>query len=315
MRVIARTEGQLPEDGVDAEATDPRLLSRRRFLRRLGLLSGLALVPTGWWAMTRRLVVEKTSLRLRGLAGSLRIAMITDTHLRDGGLLQPFTHEGVIRAALDLVREQKPDLFLFGGDLSAETFGGGKAAAFRMIDLMSEVDAPAGRYACLGNHDMLRSYGELIPSYYAASGLTLLRDEWTTLRTPGGTVSLGGLGYRRPGYADAEPLEEDDLPRPRILLAHDPTCALYLRDLDRIDLLLCGHTHGGQIHLPLIGAPWTPSPAYPTYYRGLKSLTRSSYVYVSRGVGTVLLPIRVGAAPEVTVMDLSPLDGDEREST
>ena len=110
-------------------------------------------------------------------------------------------------------------------------------------------------------------------------------------------VSLGGLGYCGSGYEDAAPLRETNSPRPRILLAHDPTCVLYLDDLDRIDLLVCGHTHGGQVHLPFVGAPWTPSPAYPTYYRGLKALTPRSYIYVSRAWAPCSFPCAWGLAP------------------
>ena len=80
--------------------------------------------------------------------------------------------------------------------------------------------------------------------------------------------------------------------------------------------MLCGHTHGGQVHLPL-SAPRGRhrQHTYPTYYRGEGTNARS-YIYVSRGVGTVFVPLRVGSRPEVTVFDLSPLpeSGEERES-
>lgn len=266
--------------------------------------------------MTRHLALERVPLKLRGLRGPLRIALLTDTHLRRGGVLQPFTNEATVRHALRVALAERPDLLLFGGDLTSETLGGGIDAARRMIDLLAEARSPLGSYACLGNHDMTPASGAAILAHYASSPVRLLRDEWVNLDTPGGPISLGGLGYSGSGYEDAHTLHGTDLPRPRILLAHDPTCVLYLDDLGRIDLIACGHTHGGQVHLPLVGAPWTPSPAYPTYYRGLKPLTRSSYIYVSRGVGTVFLPLRVGARPEVTVFDLAPLEqgGDERES-
>lgn len=290
--------------------------SRRRFLCWAAAVAGGVAIGGGWWGMTRHLVLERVPLQLRGLQSPLRVAVLTDTHLRGGGL-QPFTDEQMVRRALDLVRDAAPDVFLFGGDLSAEGLGGGSASACRMIELMAELDVPLGLYACLGNHDMTEASRDAILSHYAASPVRLLEDEWIVLDTPRGPLSLGGLGYCRAGYEDAECLRETPAPRPRVLLAHDPTCVLYLDDLDRIDLIVCGHTHGGQVCLPAVGAPWTPSPAYPTYYRGLRSLSHSSYIYVSRGVGTVFLPLRLGARPEVTLLELFPLPRsvDEKEPT
>ncbi len=321
MQTAGRTEQHPVGGDLDAsdgfpEQGDGVRVSRRQFIRGAAVLSALAAAGGGWWGMTRRLVLERVALPLRGLRAPLRIAMVTDTHLRSGGALQPFTNERMVSEALSMVADERPDLFLFGGDLTSETFGGGGGSARRMIDLMAGIEPPLGSYACLGNHDMTAQSGDTILGHYASSSVRLLEDEWVVLDTSAGPLSLGGLGYRGSGYEDAAPLGETRLPRPRILLAHDPTCVLYLDDLDRIDLIVCGHTHGGQVHLPLVGAPWTPSPAYPTYYRGLKALTPRSYIYVSRGVGTVFVPLRVGARPEVTVFDLSPLpeSGEERES-
>jgi len=283
-------------------------LTRRGFLRLAAL--GVAGAATGgaWSFCTRSLTVERIRLPLPGLSGPLRIVQLSDTHYCTNAWRALHAGRRFVERAVDVTCREEPDLFVFTGDVASRSLGG-THAALEGIELLSRVSAPHGAFAVLGNHD-LKFPRETLRSAFGDAGIRLLEDEWVEHRTPAGALAIAGIGFVRGVYAaipDARAMTEG---LPRLLLAHDPA-AVY--DLPPggggYHLILRAHTHGGQVVLPVVGAPWTETRAYPEYVRGLFALGPASYLYVNRGIGTVLVPARLGSRPEITVYDLEPPAG------
>ena len=228
-------------------------------------------------------------LRVTGLPAALdglRIGLITDVHHSES------VSADDVSLAVALLAEAKPDLTVLGGDYV--TFGDRKFVG-PVAELLSPLaHSPQGSFAVLGNHDDDRD----MPAALAQRGFTVLKDQRTSLTIRGETLDLAGIRFwtRRPS----------DLARvlagtsgTTILLAHDPRRLVEAAALD-VQLVLSGHTHGGQVVLPGVGA--LAGRKFPVL-AGLGS-EENATVFVSRGVGTVYVPVRINCPPEVAVLTL-----------
>ena len=228
-------------------------------------------------------------LRVTGLPAALdglRIGLITDVHHSES------VSAADVSLAVALLAEAKPDLTVLGGDYV--TFGDRKFVG-PVAELLSPLaHSPQGSFAVLGNHDDDRD----MPAALAQRGFTVLKDQRTSLTIRGETLDLAGIRFwtRRPS----------DLARvlagtsgTTILLAHDPRRLVEAAALD-VQLVLSGHTHGGQVVLPGVGA--LAGRKFPVL-AGLGS-EENATVFVSRGVGTVYVPVRINCPPEVAVLTL-----------
>jgi uncharacterized protein len=228
-------------------------------------------------------------LRVTGLPvafDGLRVGLITDVHHSESVSAED------VSLAVKLLADAKPDLTVLGGDYV--TFGDRKFVG-PVAELLSPLaHAPLGSFAVLGNHDDDRD----MPAALAQHGFTVLKDQRTSLSIRGDTLDLAGIRFwtRRPS----------DLARvlagtsgTTILLAHDPRRLVEAAALD-VQLVLSGHTHGGQVVLPGVGA--LAGRKFPVL-AGLGS-EENATVFVSRGVGTVYVPVRINCPPEVAVLTL-----------
>jgi predicted MPP superfamily phosphohydrolase len=228
-------------------------------------------------------------LRVTGLPGALdglRVGLITDVHHSES------VSADDVALAVALLVGAKPDLIVLGGDYV--TFGDRKFVG-PVAELLSPLaDAPHGSFAVLGNHDDDRD----MPAALAQRGFTVLKDQRTSLALRGETLDLAGIRFwtRRPS----------DLARvlagtsgTTILLAHDPRRLVEAAALD-VQLVLSGHTHGGQVVLPGVGA--LAGRKFPVL-AGIGTAENAT-VFVSRGVGTVYMPVRINCPPEVAVLTL-----------
>ena len=228
-------------------------------------------------------------LRVTGLPAALdglRIGLITDVHHSESVSAKD------VSLAVELLTAAQPDLIVLGGDYV--TFGDRKFVG-PVAELLSPLaHAPQGSFAVLGNHDDDRD----MPAALAQQGFTVLKDQRTSLAIRGETLDLAGIRFwtRRPS----------DLARvlagtsgTTILLAHDPRRLVEAAALD-VQLVLSGHTHGGQVVLPGVGA--LAGRKFPV----LAGIGReeNATVFVSRGVGTVYVPVRINCPPEVAVLTL-----------
>jgi uncharacterized protein len=216
----------------------------------------------------------------------LRIGLITDIHHS-----AMVAAEEVVRAVQMLV-EAAPDLVVLGGDYV--TYGD-RGFVGPVAELLTPLAlAPHGAFAVLGNHDDDRD----MPAALAARGFTVLRDQRTAVTIRGERVDFAGIRFWTRRTEDiARVLRGTG--ETTILLAHDPRRLVEAAALD-VQLVLSGHTHGGQVVLPGVGA--IAGRKFPVL-AGLAERENTT-LFVSRGVGTVYVPIRLNCPPEVGIVTL-----------
>ena len=226
----------------------------------------------------------------------LRIAFLSDFHAG--------SHTGDVARLAAIVAEAqafKPDLALHGGDfVNMQLFGGGRIPPHIVAATLARLDAPLGRFAVLGNHD--QTYG---PDQVAAAlqdhGITVLNDEQRILRHEGNEIALAGLPDARKLRPAGRALLTR-LTRPTIVLAHDPFWFAHVPAGPH--LTLAGHTHGGQVRLPWIG-PVTNASSAPLRWSLGHIVEQGRQLYVTSGIGTSGIPLRIGTPPEFVVIDVS----------
>ena len=278
----------------------------------LGLLAPWLLV--GMALAFQALFVEPYEIHLRTFhvgipdlppaLDGLRVAHISDSHLG------PYVGSGRIRRAITLLNAQSPHLAVATGDFIHRS----PAALRPGIALLGELNASYGTLAVMGNHEHWLGAAACRDAL-AAAGVTLLDNrcvylsEGGTSETPGPAESLALCGVGDLWEGTVDPLAATrDVPAatPRLLLSHNPDVAAIFParwPALRFDLQLSGHTHGGQVRLPLLGTPVVPSE-YGARFAGGRMEGPAWPVIVSRGVGLAVAPVRLGAPPEVGIIVL-----------
>jgi predicted MPP superfamily phosphohydrolase len=238
--------------------------------------------------------VTQATLRVSGLPPSLsglRIALLTDIHH------SRLVGAGDVTRAVTLAMSAKPDLIVLGGDYV--TFGD-RAFVGPVAELLSPLHAPHGVFAILGNHDDDKD----MPAALVRNGFTVLKDQRTRLELRGERLELAGIRFWTRRVGDIARVLRGTAD-PVLLLAHDPRRLTEAASLN-IGAVLSGHTHGGQVLLPGVGAV-AKAARFPILAGTGRSGNTS--IFVSRGIGTVYLPIRFNCPPEVaivTIVDASP---------
>jgi predicted MPP superfamily phosphohydrolase len=228
----------------------------------------------------------------------LRIAFLSDIHVGS-------PHVPLARLA-EIVREVnalRPDLVLLGGDyLVAHMPGGRFISAEKVVDELARLRAPLGVFAVLGNHDRRAGRAPASLAAFERGHPRLIENAAVRLARGDAAFWLVGLSdYRRGTPEVLSTLAQVDDPAPIVALTHNPD--LFPDLPDRIALTLAGHTHHGQVRLPLLGAPYASSRFGQRYARGLIR-EGAKQLYVGAGIGTSLLPVRFLAPPEIAVLTL-----------
>jgi predicted MPP superfamily phosphohydrolase len=272
--------------------------SRREWLKgvagaSVGVIAGGA--SYGYLYERHRIEVTRTTVPVLGLPDALhglRIGLVTDTHF------SRTVRADDITMAVRLTLDERPDLIVLGGDYV--TWGGDhisrgdRGYVSGAAELLAPLTAPHGVFAVLGNHDDDRA----MPAALAARGFIVLRDSRTRITIRGETLEIAGIRYwTRRVEQIARVLR--GATGTTMLLAHDPSRLKEAAELD-VGIVLSGHTHGGQIVLPGLGA--IAARSFPVV-AGLGRRENTS-IYVSRGIGTVYVPVRVNCPPEVAVITL-----------
>lgn len=260
--------------------------------------AGAALGAYAFLVEPRWLQVTRTPIHVRGLHPDLegfRIALLTDLHAGEG------TPLSLIRRACRLAMRERPDLVAVTGDFAADS-----ATSFRgVLDAIGDLRAPHGVYAVPGNHDHTVGIERWRRDVAASPALTDLTNTALLREVGGARLCVAGvddLSQGAPTLAELPPPERRDF---TLLLAHDPDQAERARRAyDRVDLIVSGHTHGGQVRLPLVGALRNPAERDDLYEEGLRRRPWTQ-VYTSRGVGTVHIPVRFLCRPEVAMLELT----------
>ena len=204
-----------------------------------------------------------------------------------------------VRSLVDMANAQRPDLILLGGDyVTNET-----ACIRSFFTEAARFTAPLGVYGVLGNHDIWTDRA-LTERCMREAGITLLDNYGLWLERGGSRIRLGGIGDLKTSRQDLGPMlagtRPDDL---MILVTHHPDYALRLPK-DLIDLMLCGHTHGGQVSFFGKWIPPWPGGAHRKDRSGVVGEGRTT-VIISNGIGTVGPPVRIFAAPQIWLITLS----------
>ena len=267
-------------------------VTRRAVLK--GLLASAAGVIAGGGGYgyvyeRHELEVTRTVVPVIGLPpalAGLRIGFLTDVHRSYW-----VSHDDVTHAVAKMMNE-RPDLIVLGGDYVT---WGDREYVGPSAEALHPLAAPHGVFGILGNHDDDHD----MPAALARNGVQMLKDARTRLTIRNETLELVGIRYWTKRQSDIAALMRG-AKGATILLAHDPRRLTEAAALN-IPLVLAGHTHGGQVVLPGIGAP--AARKFPV----LAGLARrdQTTMFVSRGIGTIYLPLRLNCPPEVAVLSLS----------
>jgi len=267
-------------------------ISRRAVMKGV-LATGVgALTGTGAYGFMyerHRLAVARVEVPIvdlpTALAG-LRVGLLTDVHRS-----RWVSHDDVAHAVTALMNEQ-PDLIILGGDYVT---WGDRSFVRPSADALLPLSAPHGVFGILGNHDDDHD----MPAALSARGVQVLRDARTRIVVKNEPIDLVGIRYWTRRASDIAPLVRG-VTGTVILLAHDPRRLGEAAALN-VPLVLSGHTHGGQVVLPIIGA--VAAQKFPVV-AGIGRRAKTT-IFVSRGIGTVYVPVRINCPPEVAVLTLT----------
>ena len=244
------------------------------------------------WVEVARL--ELTLPRLAPKFDGYRVVQIGDVHLDD------WTKPERLSRIAKLVNDERPDLVAVTGDFAS--YSARRLDTGMLVEALRRLSAPDGVVAILGNHDYLTDVG-LILRCIREAGLTELLNDALTLKRGAAELHVAGVADVMEGRSRLD-LGLKELPPTgaAILLAHEPDFAAVAAATGRFDLQLSGHSHGGQVRVPLLGRAILP-PLSQRYTRGLHEVG-GMLLYTNRGLGTVHARLRFGCRPEITVLPL-----------
>ncbi|HUJ49605.1 MAG TPA: metallophosphoesterase, partial [Bryobacteraceae bacterium] len=223
----------------------------------------------------------------------LRIVQITDIHL------SPFLSEQEFARAIDMANETRAHLALVTGDLISRR-GDPLDACLRQL---ARLRADAGVLGCLGNHEIYTGTSDYVATHGARIGIDFLRSRARLLRFGDASINFAGVDYQRferPYLPGAERLITPGTLN--VLLSHNPD-VFPVAASQGYDLTIAGHTHGGQVDFEILHQHMNVARVYTPYVAGLYTSGKAS-VYVSNGLGTIGVPVRIGAPAEVSLLRL-----------
>jgi len=271
---------------------------RRRFLQAVG--AGLCAAPlgaAGFGIVSRnRFELSEVAVPIPNLPedlDGLRIVQITDIHL------SPFLSETEFSRAVDMANETRANLALVTGDLISRR-GDPLDACLRQL---ARLRAEAGVLGCLGNHEVYTGTERYVTEHGRKIGIDFLRQESKVLRFGHANINFVGVDYQQFQKPYLEDAERMIVPGAfNVLLSHNPD-VFPVAAGQGYALTIAGHTHGGQVNFELLHQNVNIARYFTPYTRGLYREGNAS-VYVSSGLGTIGVPIRIGARPEVSLLRL-----------
>jgi predicted MPP superfamily phosphohydrolase len=300
-----------------ARPTSPQDSSRRSIIRLVASAVGAVPFLAALYGFARerlRFEIVKVDVPVRGLhpgLDGLRIVQISDIHVGDFMPLEE------VRRAVEMANSLEAHLAVITGDFV--TSAGDPLA--ECIAELGRLKAPLGVWGCNGNHEIYAGAEEMAESLFHWHGMRLLRQSAALIEWHGASFNLMGVDYQRnvqitgsvmPTLGGAESLVRRDMPN--ILLSHNPNTFYNAAELG-IELSLAGHTHGGQVNIEIVNHSWSPARFMTKFVAGLYQLPigrktdaangpSMASLYVNRGLGTLGVPARIGANPEITLLTL-----------
>ena len=256
------------------------------------LASNFSLVARYALAEANTLTTEKINIILKRLPKNLdgfRIVHLSDIHH------SPFTSLEHIIRAVEIANSLKPDMFVLTGDFVSHEI----EYIAPMAEVMGTLKSEFGTFACLGNHDHWTD-AELVTDCLRGENITVLINEGFRFAARGASFWLCGVDDYMVGETDLRAALRGSFPdEMKLLLAHNPKI-LYRAARASVDLMFSGHTHGGQVKIRNEEKRILPRRKFASgLYR-----RKDTQVYITRGIGTVVLPVRFGCPPEVSLIEL-----------
>ncbi len=275
--------------------------SRRRVLNAAGnlaLAAPFAVVGYGTFIERTNFHVREIELPISNLAPGLeglRILQVSDIHMG------AFLSERQVAKVVDAGQEHRPHLAVITGDLISMR-GDPLDACIRQL---ARIKADAGVFGCMGNHERYALAEDYCEEAAARAGIRFLRKQAQILRFGGDTLNLAGVDHQSHHGGAQYLVATENLKQPdalNLLLSHNPDVLPVAAD-QGWDVMLSGHTHGGQINIEILDESITPARLLTPYIYGTYRV-RNTTGYVTRGIGTIGIPARIGAPPEITVICL-----------
>ena len=272
---------------------------RRKFLQAAG--ASLAVAPvlgTSLGILSRHQIgVKEVTIRIPNLPkdlDGLRLVQVTDIHLG------PFFYEKELAWAVDMANETRAHIALMTGDLISRT-GDPLDSCLRQL---ARLRAEAGVLGCLGNHEAYTGTESYVTQQGKLTGIEILRKQAHLFRFGKANLNFAGVDYqefRRPYLVGTEGLLAPD--SVNILLSHNPD-VFPVAARQGYDLTLSGHTHGGQVNFEILHRNVNPALYFTRFVRGLYE-REGKLAYVCSGLGTVGVPVRLGAPAQISLIHLS----------
>lgn len=254
----------------------------------------------------KRITLNKKVIHISGLP-SLKIAVIADFHVG------PYKKEKFIRKIVQYVNSVNADVILLPGDFLFDHY-----SDIEDLSPLKDLRSRYGTYAIMGNHDTghyshffsrehfrVQDNSDAITAFLRERGITVLRDASITITVDGTTFAIAGVDGQ---WADGMDLPKTfaDVPSttPIILMAHTPDC-VNVPGIERASLIVSGHTHGGQVRLPFIGALYIPAETGKTYDHGIFHIGTSTILAVTHGIGETMMRMRFLCPPEVMEIEMN----------
>ena len=269
-----------------------------------GVLSAVALGLGVWTFGIEPASLETQTHRLsiphwRADLAGLRVAVLADLHVGS-----PFNGIAKLNKIVDATNALKPDLILIPGDFVIQgVIGGQFVSPEESAAVLGRLRAPLGVGATLGNHDWWLGAAR-VQSALEKNWIGVLEDRAVRVERGGASFWLVGISDFWEGPHDVrKAMSQVGDASPVLVFTHNPDVFPVLRG--RFSLLIAAHTHGGQVHLPLLGRPIVPSKYGERFAIG-HVVEAGRHLFVSPGLGTSILPVRFRVPPEISVLELYP---------
>lgn len=267
------------------------------------LAAGAALFAArGFWLEPSSLTVRTYRIeipRWPAAQPGLRVALVSDLHVGS-----PFNGLDNLERVVARTNAERPDLVLLAGDFVISSVKGGHfTEPERIAPVLRNLSAPLGVYAILGNHDFWFDAGRVRRALEGA-GIPVLDDCARRIRSGRFDFWLVGVSDWMEGRHDvAGALVQVTDDGPVLLFTHHPD--IFPEIPARASLVMAGHTHGGQVYIPLLGRPVVPSEYGERYAIG-HIVEDGRHLFVTPGIGTSIIPVRFLVPPEISILDLYP---------
>lgn len=284
------------------QITPPPHLTRRALLKWMTTLTvaggaGAAGAAYAYTVEPHNIQIERVQIALPRLPGAfdgITIAHLSDLHLG------PYVTEDHLLQAVQMTNALKPDAIVLTGDLVNSSWRYIQPCA----EIISKFQAPLGVFAVLGNHDYWVGFLNLMVQSVKKSGITLLRNQAVPITRGRSTLYFVGIDDLWLQLADMRrAIETVPQNACKIALMHEPDFADIAAQAE-VDLQLSGHSHGGQVRLPILGPLILPryGEKYPMGFYRIGNFTR---LYTTRGIGVLPPGVRFNCPPEITMLTLT----------